>query len=211
MHTDTDNRILLLRPRRRICPLAVVSSQSRLLLCRQRHVSLGGPLENEYTNASIGGYVRLNTSNPFDQPLIDPAFLSTDYDVAVMVEAVRASQRYVAASPWKDYIIRPFIDSANTTTVEGIVEYSRQRTATTRHPTGTAQVGKVVNGDLTIKNVSGLRVVDASIFVSPRPLLSGYNQSEANLQPFVPTGHTQAPTYIIAERAADIIKAAHRK
>ncbi|KDQ32751.1 hypothetical protein PLEOSDRAFT_1031974 [Pleurotus ostreatus PC15] len=138
------------------------------------------------------GYVRLNTSNPFDQPLIDPAFLSTDYDVAVMVEAVKASQRYVAASPWKDYIIRPFIDSANTTTVEGIVEYSRQRTATTRHPTGTAQVGKVVNGDLTIKNVSGLRVVDASIF------------------PFVPTGHTQAPTYIIAERAADIIKAAHR-
>ncbi|KAF4579554.1 ATP-dependent RNA helicase dbp4 [Pleurotus pulmonarius] len=138
------------------------------------------------------GYVRLNTSNPFDQPLIDPAFLSTDYDVAVMVEAVRASQRYVAASPWKDYIIRPFIDSANTTTVEGIVEYSRQRTATTRHPTGTAQVGKVVNGDLTVKNVNGLRVVDASIF------------------PFVPTGHTQAPTYIIAERAADVIKAAHR-
>ena len=117
----------------------------------------------------IGGYVRLNTSNPFDQPLIDPAFLSTDYDVAVMVEAVRASQRYVAASPWKNYIIRPFIDSANTTTVEGIVEYSRQRTATTRHPTGTAQVGKVVNGDLTVKNVNGLRVVDASIFVSARP------------------------------------------
>ncbi|KAG5219615.1 ATP-dependent RNA helicase [Salix suchowensis] len=170
-----------------------------------------GPHAPHYEIAfGVRGYVRLNTSNPFDQPLIDPAFLSTDYDVAVMVEAVRASQRYIAASPWKDYIIRPFIDSANTTTVEGIIEYSRQRTATTRHPTGTAQVGKVVNGDLTIKNISGLRVVDASIFVSPRPLLSGHNQSEANLQPFVPTGHTQAPTYIIAERAADIIKAAHR-
>lgn len=172
--TNKNNRIPLSQPRRRMCPLVVVSSQSHLLSCRQHHVSLGDPVDDASANMSIGGYVRLNTSNPFDQPLIDPAFLSTDYDVAVMVEAVRASQRYVAASPWKDYIIRPFIDSANTTTVEGIVEYSRQRTATTRHPTGTAQVGKVVDGNLTVKNVNGLRVVDASIFVSPRPLLSAH-------------------------------------
>ncbi|KAF4607930.1 hypothetical protein EYR40_000266 [Pleurotus pulmonarius] len=140
---------------------------------------------------SSRGYVRLGTSNPFDAPLIDPGFFSNDLDMAIMIEAVKASQRYVATSSWSNFIGAPYIDSANTTTPEGIIEYTRQRTATTRHPTGTAQVGKVVNGDLTVKDISGVRIVDASIF------------------PHVPSAHTQAPTYIIAERAADLIKAAY--
>ncbi|KAF9492662.1 aryl-alcohol oxidase-like protein [Pleurotus eryngii] len=140
---------------------------------------------------SSRGYVRLSTSNPFDAPLIDPGFFSNDLDMAIMIEAVKASQRYVATSSWSNFIIGPYIDSANTTTPEDIIEYTRQRTATTRHPTGTAQVGKVVNGDLTVKDISGVRIVDASIF------------------PHVPSAHTQAPTYIIAERAADLIKAAY--
>lgn len=110
--------------------------------------------------------MRLSTSNPFDAPLIDPGFFSNDLDMAIMIEAVKASQRYVATSSWSNFIGAPYIDSANTTTPEGIIEYTRQRTATTRHPTGTAQVGKVVNGDLTVKDISGVRIVDASIFVS---------------------------------------------
>ncbi|KAL4264950.1 GMC oxidoreductase family protein [Pleurotus pulmonarius] len=144
------------------------------------------------TSPTSRGYVKLNSSNPFDHPLIDPALLSTDYDMAVMVEAVRAVQRFVDATPWNGFIITPSIDSAQATTIDSIVEYNRQRGATCDHPTGTAQVGKVVNGDLTVKDVTGLRVVDASIF------------------PYVPTAHTQAPVYIIAERAADLIKAVHR-
>ncbi|KAF7439948.1 hypothetical protein PC9H_000285 [Pleurotus ostreatus] len=144
------------------------------------------------TSPTSRGYVKLNSSNPFDHPLIDPALLSTDYDMAIMVEAIRAAQRFVDASPWSGFIISPSVDSAQTTTIDSIIEYSRRRGATSDHPTGTAQVGKVVNGDLTVKDVSGLRVVDASIF------------------PYVPTAHTQAPVYIIAERAADLIKAAHR-
>lgn len=110
--------------------------------------------------------MKLKSSNPFDYPLIDPALLSTDYDMAVMVEAIRAAQRFVDASPWNGFIISPSVDSAQTTTIDSIVEYSRRRGATCDHPTGTAQVGKVVNGDLSVKDVSGLRIVDASIFVS---------------------------------------------
>ncbi|KAF4607929.1 hypothetical protein EYR40_000265 [Pleurotus pulmonarius] len=138
------------------------------------------------------GYVRLATANPFDHPLIDPAFFADEFDMAVMVEAVRASQRFVAASPWADYIIGPYSDSANTTTTEGIVEYVLQRTATCRHPTGTAQIGKVINGDLTVKGISGVRVVDASIF------------------PYVVSAHPQAVLYTLAEKMADDIKAAYQ-
>ncbi|KAF7439946.1 hypothetical protein PC9H_000283 [Pleurotus ostreatus] len=138
------------------------------------------------------GYVRLATANPFDHPLIDPAFFADDFDMAVMVEAVRASQRFVAASPWADYIIGPYSDSANTTTTEGIVQYVLQRTATCRHPTGTAQIGKVINGDLTVKGISGVRIVDASIF------------------PYVVSAHPQAVLYTLAEKMADDIKAAYQ-
>ncbi|KAF4607928.1 hypothetical protein EYR40_000264 [Pleurotus pulmonarius] len=92
------------------------------------------------TSPTSRGYVKLNSSNPFDHPLIDPALLSTDYDMAVMVEAVRAVQRFVDATPWNGFIITPSIDSAQATTIDSIVEYNRQRGATCDHPTGTAQV-----------------------------------------------------------------------
>ncbi|KAG6848291.1 hypothetical protein H0H93_001482, partial [Arthromyces matolae] len=53
------------------------------------------------------GTVSLRTSNPFDQPLIDPRYLSSKFDLVAMIEAVRNSQRFIAAPAWRGYVLRP--------------------------------------------------------------------------------------------------------
>lgn len=82
---------------------------------------------------------------------------------------------FLATSPWQGYILEPFITAVNTTTSAGTEEYIRQFGNSIRHATGTAYTSKftdgfgVTNPDLTVKKTVGLRVVDASIFVSLAP------------------------------------------
>jgi len=141
--------------------------------------------------------VELASTSVFDHPLINPGLLASDFDTQVMIEGVKAAKRFVSASPWQGYIAAPFIDSINTTTDAGIEAYARQFSTTIRHPIGTAAMSKdsdkggVVGPQLNVKNVVGLRVVDASVF------------------PFATGGHPQAVVYAIAERMADIIKATY--
>lgn len=116
--------------------------------------------------------MELASTSVFDHPLINPGLLASDFDTQVMIEGVKAAKRFVSASPWQGYIAAPFIDSINTTTDAGIEAYARQFSTTIRHPIGTAAMSKdsdkggVVGPQLNVKNVVGLRVVDASVFVS---------------------------------------------
>ncbi|KAH9945030.1 aryl-alcohol oxidase-like protein [Epithele typhae] len=143
------------------------------------------------------GSVSLASSSAFDAPLIDPAFLQAPEDLAILTEAVMAAHRFTSAPAWKDFIIAPFPDTANTTTEEGAREYVKRMATTFRHPVGTARMGAaddasgVVGPDLCVKGAAGLRIVDASVF------------------PHIFGSHLQAPVYAIAERAADLIKQAH--
>ncbi|KAF4610054.1 hypothetical protein D9613_010669 [Agrocybe pediades] len=143
------------------------------------------------------GSITLASSNPFDKPLINPNFLSTDFDIFAMRESVKAIKRFLAAPAWSDYVIGPFGDAFSKAKTDAQIEkYIRGLATTIFHPVGTASMTSakssagVVNPDLTVKGAAGLRVVDASVF------------------PFVPSSHTQGPVYLLAERAADIIKAA---
>lgn len=114
----------------------------------------------------------LNSSNPFDFPIVDPAYLSTDFDIFAITKAVKAAQRFMAASPWQGFVLGQFGNFANVTTDEQIAAYVRNNAASVFHPTSTAFMSAanakngVVNPDLTVKNTVGLRVVDASVFVS---------------------------------------------
>ncbi|KAF8154533.1 aryl-alcohol oxidase [Crassisporium funariophilum] len=141
------------------------------------------------------GTVKLRSTNAFDKPIIDPKFLTSAFDIFTMRESVKAVKRFVAASAWSSYVVSPFGALASTTTDDAIDAYVRGLSTTIFHPVGTAAMTStsakygVVNPDFTVKGTDGLRIVDASIF------------------PFIPSGHTQGPTYLIAERAADIIKA----
>lgn len=150
---------------------------------------------NVVVSPTSRGTITLASSDPFAHPIIDPQLLATDFDMAVMVEAIKSSQRFTAAHAWDGYVTGIYADAANTTTDAGIVEYVRQWATTIKHPFSTAAAHAdpnkgVVDGKLLLKKARGVRIVDGSVF------------------PIIPGGHTQAPVYIIAERASDIIKAA---
>ena len=117
----------------------------------------------------------LASSDPFPAPHINPNFLSTPFDVAAMRSIVRAVQRFAAARAWSAFLAGPTggLEHVRTDRDADIDAWARDQTITIWHPTGTAAMagcgsaaGGVVNPDLTVKGVEGLRVVDASVFVS---------------------------------------------
>ncbi|KAJ3779906.1 aryl-alcohol oxidase, partial [Lentinula aff. detonsa] len=141
------------------------------------------------------GTVLLESTNPFAAPLISPNLLSNGFDLLAMREALKTSVKFLAAPVWKEYVLgNPDTLGLEAPQDEQLDAYIRNNTGTSAHAVGTAAMtGQnssfgVVNPDFKVKGVEGLRVVDASVF------------------PFVPSAHTQAPVYVIAERAADMIK-----
>ncbi|KAF9003105.1 pyranose dehydrogenase [Cyathus striatus] len=138
------------------------------------------------------GSVKLNTSNPFDAPLIDPGFLTSKFDILALKEGINAGRRFYGGGTWGSYVTG---EIAPTDLDDVALEsFIRNSSASTAHPIGTAAMSArnakygVVDPDLRVKGVSGLRIVDASIM------------------PFITCDHIQAPVCIIAERVADLIK-----
>ncbi|KAG5636888.1 hypothetical protein H0H81_006507 [Sphagnurus paluster] len=146
---------------------------------------------------SSRGSVKLRSNNPFDTPLIDPGLLKTDYDKLIMREALKSIKRFSAAPVWSTYILSDAGGLSDAVTDAQLDAYAAANAGTLFHPVGTASMSKkgapngVVDPDLRLKKVHGVRVVDASIM------------------PFVPSAHTVASVYAISERAADIIKASY--
>jgi len=124
---------------------------------------------------------------------------------------------YFASPAWDGYIVAPSGDfgTAFAAGDAALDEWIRNTAGPFAHAVGTAAMSSrssssgVVNPDLLVKGARGLRIVDASIMVSD--CLVGQQKAFAKIvfQPIVTSAHTQAPTYIIAERAADMIKLAH--
>jgi choline dehydrogenase-like flavoprotein len=119
-----------------------------------------------------GGSIKITSNNPFDAPAIDPNMLSTDFDIFAMVDAVKNIKRFVYAPAFESLVEGPFGAFAQAQTDAQLEAYVRADTTTIFHPTGTASMTKsssnngVVNPDLTVKGADGLRIVDASVFVS---------------------------------------------
>ncbi|KAG7094391.1 hypothetical protein E1B28_007991 [Marasmius oreades] len=116
------------------------------------------------------GSVQLHSSDPFDDPFIDPNFYGSKFDMTVMKEAIYAARRFTAARSWDSYILKP---SFNATTEAEIEDMIRDTTWTISHPVGMAAMSAksadygVVDPDLRVKGIrSGLRVIDGSVFVS---------------------------------------------
>jgi choline dehydrogenase-like flavoprotein len=113
--------------------------------------------------------------DPFDKPLINPNFLQADIDVAIMREAVKAARLFVTAPTWSDYVVAEVGEFSTAQTDAAIDEYVRNNSDTVDHVCGTVAMGNTtctdrgcgaLNPDLTVKGAIGLRVVDASAFVS---------------------------------------------
>lgn len=165
-----------------------------------------------YLTIFQGGSINIVSNSPFTYPVINPAYLSTSSDIAFYREAVKRLQNFMTASTWNGFLGQPYSDAANLTTDAAIESYLRQFANTIKHPVGTAIVSSsssssgVVGPDLSVKNATGLRIVDASVIVSNPFPLELRNHSHSLLKPRAVSGFPQARVYLIAERASDLIK-----
>ncbi|MBI1212852.1 MAG: choline dehydrogenase [Alphaproteobacteria bacterium] len=137
------------------------------------------------------GFIALKSLNPLDAPLIQPNYMSTENDKRTLREGVKILRKVFAQKPFDPFRGPELMPGATVTTDDEIDDFVRRTAETIYHPIGTARMGHdrlaVVDGELKVHGVQGLRVVDASVM----PTLVG--------------GNTNAPTIMIAEKASDMI------
>ena len=156
------------------------------------------PQEDGFTVAAIAlqpesaGRVTLRSADPLEPPLIDPAYLSSPEDLRVLVHGTRLAREIVAASPLSRYVREELAPGPDARSDDELAEQVRGRAQTLYHPVGTCRMGTdeaaVVDRELRVRGLEGLRVVDASVI------------------PRIPRGHTNWPTVMVAEKAADLIR-----
>ena len=137
------------------------------------------------------GHVRLKSADPAAAPAIQPNYLSTDEDKRIAAEAIRLTRRIVAAPALQRFRPEEFRPGPEATSESELVEAAGRIGTTIFHPVGTCRMGAdanaVVDGRLRLNGLGGLRIADASVM------------------PSITSGNTNAPTIMIAEKAAAMI------
>jgi choline dehydrogenase len=138
------------------------------------------------------GTLRLRSSDPMAPPVIHFNFLRSENDMRVMIAGVRIARSIARQHALQKLMVEETSPGVATRTDEEIAEDVRQRGVSNLHPVGTCGMGSgpmaVVDARLKVHGIAGLRVVDASIM------------------PVIVAGNTNAPTIMIAEKAADMIQ-----
>jgi choline dehydrogenase len=139
------------------------------------------------------GSVSLRSCDPKDTPLIRLNYLQNPADVQKLVTGVKLLRKLFEASGFDEFRGEELAPGIDVTSDEALAAYVRDACDSVYHPIGTCKMGTdpmaVVDPELRVHGIEGLRVVDASIM------------------PTLTTGNTNAPTIAIAEKAADLIKA----
>lgn len=137
------------------------------------------------------GWIRINSPDPLQHPQIQPNYLSAEEDQRVAVGGLKVARRIAAAPALAPHIIEEFVPGSHYQSEPELLEAVRHYSQTIYHPTSTCRMGQdeqsVVDVRLRVHGLAGLRVVDASIM------------------PEIVSGNTNAPTIMIAEKAADMI------
>jgi choline dehydrogenase len=161
---------------------------------------LNQPTEHGFTfvptllQSNSVGNILLRSSNPLDPPLIQPNYLDNrpDEDLNILIESVKLTRRIVGAKAFEQYANGEIEPGTHVQSKEDIEAYIRDKVQTIYHHVGTCKMGvdamAVVDPDLRVRGIEGLRVVDASVM------------------PVIVRGNTNAPTIMIAEKAAYLIK-----
>ncbi len=138
------------------------------------------------------GRISLRSSNPLDAPVIQANYLSDSRDREVLVNGLKLARRLAAANAFDKYRGREIHPGAEAASDNALLTHIAQYGETLYHPVGTCKMGSdaqaVVDSDLRVYGVEGLRIVDASVM------------------PSIIGGNTNAPTIMIAGKAADLIK-----
>lgn len=138
------------------------------------------------------GLVMLRSPDPLEPPAIQPGYLSCESDLQALVEGISLCRKVAQTSAFDPFRGVERYPGAEVQGEAAIADYVRESSLTGDHSVGTCKMGNdalaVVDAALRVRGIAGLRVVDASIM------------------PTIVSGNTNAPTIMIAEKAADLIK-----
>ncbi|GAU85268.1 choline dehydrogenase [Bosea sp. BIWAKO-01] len=143
---------------------------------------------------SSRGSVHLKSPDASDAPAISPNYLATDEDKQVAVDALKLARRIVAQQPLARFKPQEHVPGPSVTSDAELLEAAGRLGTTIFHPAGTARMGRdddagaVLDERLRLRGVEGLRVIDASAM------------------PRITSGNTAAPTMMIAEKGAQMIR-----
>ncbi len=155
---------------------------------------------DDYSGFSIGvtvlqprsiGTVHIGSNDPLQQAVMDPRYLSAEDDVRLVMHGIRVARQLAQSPALKSLIVRETRPGPEVASDEAMLEYVRATTSTSWHTVGTCKMGidplAVVDPQLQVHGIAGLRVIDASIC----PTISSTN--------------TNAPTLAIAENGASMV------
>lgn len=137
------------------------------------------------------GSIEIKSPDPTVHPRITPNYLSTELDCETAIESIKHTRQIMQTDAMRPHILEEYLPDPAAQTDEQLLDQARSISNTIYHPAGTCRMGNdehsVLDPQLRVRGVAGLRVVDASVM------------------PEIVSGNTNAPTIMIAERAADFI------
>jgi choline dehydrogenase len=134
----------------------------------------------------------LKSPDPFDAPAVYPNYLATETDQRTIIAGLKLIRQILANPHMQTFIASEFQPGSEVESDEQLLDYARRRGGTVYHPTSTCKMGSdplaVVDAELKVHGIGGLRVADASIM------------------PTVVSGNTNAATIMIGEKLADMVR-----
>ena len=156
----------------------------------------GVTLNSAYLRPRSRGTVRLASSDPLAAPLIDPNYWADPFDREMSIRGLKLAREIMRQDALKPFVKAERLPGPDVQTEKDYFEYACRHAKTDHHPAGTCRMGidpdAIVDPELRFNGIEGLRVADASIM------------------PTLVSSNTNAPTIMIAEKAADMIRAAQR-
>jgi choline dehydrogenase len=138
------------------------------------------------------GEILLKSADPAAPPAIHPNYLSTETDRRTLVDGLKLGRRIASQAPMRAFIESEYLPGEQVQTDAELLDYARNYGSTIYHPIGTAKMGQdpmaVVDDNLRVHGIAGLRVADASIM------------------PLMISGNTNAACIMIGEKCADLVR-----
>lgn len=158
----------------------------------ERLKNAGVTLNSAYLHPRSRGTVRLASNDPAAAPLIDPNYWSDPHDRKMSLEGLKIAREIMQQDALKPYVMAERLPGPKVVSDDDLFDYACANAKTDHHPVGTCRMGTdamaVVDLELKVRGLEGLRVCDSSIM------------------PRVPSCNTNAPTIMVGEKGADIIR-----
>lgn len=133
------------------------------------------------------GSVLIAAPDPRQAPRIRANYLATETDRRVVIDGLRLARTIANEQPLADFIVEEYLPGASATSDDALAAHARQKGQTLFHPAGTCAIGPVLDAQLRVRGIEGLRVADCSVM------------------PTLVSGNTNAPAVMIGEKASDLV------